>query len=206
MAVRSLLSLQAHLLAKGHEVIFDIVANGSILPKVRNGIVKRFIDSPADVLVFIDSDMIYQPETVEKLINAPFDVSVANYRGKSANVRYMAEAEREDGEVIGTTFAGDTWIKTTRAGTGLMAIKRRTIEHVATQELAYTDQGVNCHAIFDFCLLNGEYHGEDYTFCRRVEEAGGQIFILADAEIGHIGDTVYFGNYHEHLRGRHGTP
>lgn len=201
LAVRSLLSVQEHLLNNAHEVIIDIVANGSILPKVRNGIVKRFIDSPADILVFIDSDMIYQPETVEKLINAPFDVSVANYRAKSENVRYLAEAEREDGEVVGTTFAGDTWIKTTRAGTGLMAIKRRTIEHVTTPELAYTDQGIGYHAIFDFCLLNGEYGGEDYTFCRRVVEAGGQIFILADAEVGHIGDTVYFGNYHKYLTG-----
>lgn len=200
LAVRSLLALQESLLAADYTVIVDIVANGSILPKVRNGIVKRFIDSSADVLVFIDSDMVYQPETVIKLINAPFDVSVANYRGKSTNVRYMAEPIREEGTIIGTNYMGDTWLQTKRAGTGLMAIKRRTIEHVTTPELAYTDQGENYHALFDFCLIDGQYHGEDYTFCRRVDEAGGQIFILADAEVGHIGDTVYLGNYHDHLR------
>lgn len=200
MAVRSLLALQEALLEADYTVIVDIVANGSILTKVRNGIVKRFIDSPADVLVFIDSDMVYQPETVIKLINAPFDVSVANYRGKSTNVRYMAEPIREDGECVGTSYIGDTWLQTKRAGTGLMAIKRRTIEHLVCEELSYIDQGEVYFALFDFCLLDRQYHGEDYTFCRRVDEAGGQIFMLADAEVGHIGDTVYIGNYHDHLR------
>jgi len=202
LAVGSLLSLQAHLMEKGHTVLFDIVANGSILPKVRNGIVKRFIDSNAEVLVFIDSDMVYEPQAIEKLINAPFDVSVINYRVKSTNVKYMAEAVREECEVVGTVYLGDTWIQTTRAGTGIMAIKRRTIEHITTPYLSYIDNGVEYHALFDFCLSDGHYYGEDYTFCRRVEAAGGQIFILADADAGHIGDTVYMGNYHNHLKGQ----
>lgn len=199
-AVRSLLALQETLIKEGHTVLFDIVANGSILPKVRNGIVKRFIDSSSDVLVFIDSDMVYEPETVIKLINAPFDVSVANYRGKSTTIRYMAEPVREEGTCIGTRYLGDTWLQTKRAGTGLMAIKRRTIERLVSEELSYVDQGEVFFALFDFCLIDRQYQGEDYTFCRRVDEAGGQIFMLADAEVGHIGDTVYLGNYHEHLR------
>lgn len=202
LAVRSLLSLQSHLMEKGHTVLFDIVANGSILTKVRNGIVKRFIDSNAEVLVFIDSDMVYEPQALEKLINAPFDVSVISYRAKSTNVRYLAETELEEGEVIGTYYDGETWLQTTRAGTGLMAIKRRTIEALMLPHLEYVDKGETYHAIFDFCLKDGQYMGEDYTFCQRVVSAGGQIFILANAEVGHIGDAVYFGNYHDHLRGQ----
>lgn len=203
LAVRSLLSLQAHLLSLGHTVIFDIVANGSILPKVRNGIVKRFMDSPAETLLFIDSDMVYEAPDVAKIIHAPFDVSVISYRNKQATVKYLAEGVREDGRVVGTTYLDDIFIKTTRAGTGLMAIKRRTIAHLQTfyPDLRYEKNGINYPCLFDFQLKNGQYHGEDYIFCQRVEEAGGQMFILADAYVGHIGDTIYAGNYHEHLKG-----
>src|SRR6185369_7694376 len=129
LVVRSLLSMQSYLISRGHEVVFDIVVGGSILPKVRNGIVKRFIDGGADVLLFIDSDMVFDPESIEKLINAPFDVSVCNYRKKNNEVTWLAEPVKDlDGCCLGKEMDGISWLKTTRAGTGVMAIKRQTID------------------------------------------------------------------------------
>lgn len=198
LTVSCLLASQKHLMELGHTVITDIVANGSILTKVRNGIVKRFIDSSADVLVFIDSDMCWEPETLAKLVDAPFDVSVANYRAKHNEVQWMAESVG-----VGVCHEGDDWHQTRRAGTGMMAIKRETlggmIEHYP--RLSYEDKGTVYPCLFDFELSGGKYHGEDYTFCRRLEEVGGEIYILADAYVGHIGTTVYGGNYSEHIRG-----
>lgn len=203
LTVSCLLASQKHLLSQGHEVVTDIVTGGSILPKVRNGIVKRFIDSNADVLLFIDSDMAWEPETIGKLINAPFDVSVANYRKRSNEVTWLAQPIYEDGQPLGTFHNGDVWLQTHRAGTGMMAIKRWTIANMieSLPGLVYADNG-QTPCLFDFELLNGEYHGEDYTFCRRLESIGGQIFMLTDAYVGHVGNTVYGGNYHEHLQGQ----
>lgn len=201
LAVRSLLSLQSYLISTGHQVTFDIVTGGSILPKVRNGIVKRFIDSPAEVLVFIDSDMVYTPETIETLAYSQFDIAVANYRNRHSEVKWMAEAKRENGEVLGTQVDGNTWISTDRAGTGIMAIKRTTIERMMAcyPRLRYEDNGTDYPCLFDFRLSEGKYHGEDYSFCKLAIDAGCKIYILADCFIGHIGDTVYGGNYHEYL-------
>lgn len=203
LTVSCLLQLQKHLLAQGHEVISDIVAGGSIITKVRNGIVKRFIDSKADVLVFIDADMTFEPQDVVKLIDAPFDVSVLNYRARNNNVTWMAQPIEENGELVGIQNGTDIWLQTKRAGTGIMAIRRQTIEELSLRysDLVYDDNCVKTLALFDFQLQNGQYYGEDYTFCKRLEAIGGQIFILANAYTGHVGDTVYGGNYHEHLQG-----
>lgn len=200
LAVRSLLSLQSYLLSKGHTVTFDIVTGGSILPKVRNGIVKRFIDSNADVLLFLDSDMCFESETIEKLINAPFDVSVANYRYRHNTVKYMAQATTT---ATGALINGDVWYKADLAGTGIMSIKRQAIDGMIAKypELTYKDSNEQIPCLFDFELKDGEYYGEDYTFCNRLTSTGGQIFILADCYIGHIGDAVYGGNYKEFIRG-----
>lgn len=189
--VRSLLSLQSYLTIKGHNIVFDIVADGSILTKVRNGIVKRFIDNGSDVLLFLDSDMCFEPQTIEKLINAPFDISVANYRAKNNVIKYMAES------------SSDEWAKTSRAGTGVMAIKRHTIDVMVNKysKLVYSDNGILTPCLFDFILKDGQYHGEDYTFCERAESASMKIYVLTDCFIGHIGTTVYGGNYKEYLRG-----
>jgi hypothetical protein len=194
--VRSLLSLQSHLTEKGHTVIFDIVTDGSVLPKVRNGIVKRFIDSNANVLLFLDSDMCFEPQAIEKLINAPFDVSVANYRAKNNTVKYVAER-------INGYPAIDGFQQTHRAGTGIMAIKRQTIDGMIAKfpDLVYVDNEVLTPCLFDFKLEEGQYYGEDYTFCERAESAGMEIYILSDCFTGHIGTTVYGGNYKEYLRG-----
>lgn len=198
LTVSCLLASQKRLMEMGHTVITDIVADGSILTKVRNGIVKRFLDSPADVLVSIDSDMCWEPETLQKLVEAPFDISVANYRAKNTRVIWMAQSMG-----VGVCHEGDDWHQTHRAGTGMMVIKRETITGMieALPHLQYEDRGVVYPCLFDFELSNGQYHGEDYTFCRRAESIGKEIYILADAFMGHIGTTVYGGNYSEHIRG-----
>lgn len=192
LTVSSLLSLQKHLLAKGHEVTSDIVANGSILTKVRNGIVKRFIDSGADVLLFIDSDMVFDAIDIEKLINAPFDVSIINYRAKHSAVKWLAV---ENGEIE------DGWQTAIRAGTGIMAIKRQTIEKMIPLYPSYYDQGILTPCLFDFECIDNQYYGEDYTFCKRVIETGGQIKMLVNAYTGHVGTSVYGGNYKDFIRG-----
>jgi len=202
LTVSCLLSLQKHLITSGHEVITDIVANGSILTKVRNGIVKRFIESKANKLLFLDSDMVFEPEQVAKLINAQFDVSIINYRAKHNQVKYFSEPILKDGEPTGVCIDGEAWLETEQGGTGIMCISRKAITEMiaAYPELTYKDNGPT-PALFDFQLKDGQYYGEDYTFCQRFRAIGGQIFMLADAETGHIGTTVYHGNYHDYLRG-----
>jgi hypothetical protein len=196
LAVRSLLSLQSYMLQKGHTVEFDIVANGSILPKVRNGIVERFMLSDCDILLFIDSDMVYNAPDVEKLVTSPFDVSVINYRKKTVNHEWNATPITEGGVPIGTYFNGDNWLQTRRAGTGLMAITKTAMRNVKAQH----------DYPFDFKVVDGDYVGEDYVFCDRLDDLGGQIFILTDAYAAHLGDTVYDGNYNDYLKGLHNAP
>lgn len=201
LTVGCLLASQKHLMDRGHTVTADIVADGSILPKVRNGIVKRFLDSDADVLVFIDSDMAWEAGTLQKLIEAPFDVSVANYRKRSNEVTYLAVPKLEDGQHVGIQHDGGMWLQCERAGTGLMAIRRRTLEEMILRypDLEYEDGGETFPCLFNFELAGGQYHGEDYNFCRKLTAIGGQIFMLANAYVGHVGTTVYGGNYHEYL-------
>ena len=54
---------------------------------------------------------------------------------------------------------------------------------------------------FDFAIQDGRYIGEDYLFCQRFRNMGGEIWCLADATTGHVGETVYKGNYCEFMGG-----
>jgi hypothetical protein len=156
------------------------------------------------VLIFIDSDMIWDAATLAKLIDSPFDVAVANYRKRNNEVTWLASPVMDKGQPRGTMYGGDIWLQTIAAGTGMMAIKRHMLDAMIDRYpgLNYEDNGEVFPCLFDFQLSAGQYCGEDYTFCKRVTDMGGQIFILADAYIGHVGTTVYGGNYHEFLQGK----
>ena len=49
--------------------------------------------------------------------------------------------------------------------------------------------------------IEGELQSEDISFCERWRTlCNGTIWGLADADIGHIGEVTYDGNYLQHLK------
>jgi len=191
--IRSLMITRLILDKLGYTVEVDMHTGCSVLPKARNEIVKRFMDSGFDVLFFIDSDMAWDVLDFVKLIKSENDFSACAYRSKSEDVTYHC---------VTNDTLGD-WIKADAVGTGFMCLKRNVIERMINRypETLYENEGERFHALFDFQLHGGRYWGEDYTFCRRWRDVGGEINVLTDATIKHIGEKAYTGNYAEHKKG-----
>jgi hypothetical protein len=208
LTISSLLSLQAALLERGDTVDFDIEMGGSIITKVRNRIVRRFLESGNDYLVFIDADMVFDCKDILTLIDSDADVCALNYRYRKPELKWANRPMLDDdGEVEAVKVNGKVWINTEAAGTGLMAIHRRALVRMveACSDFVYEDNGQTV-AIFDFELSDGHYYGEDYLFCKRWKAIGGDIWTLADTTTGHVGETAYTGNYHDYLGGvKNGT-
>jgi hypothetical protein len=91
------------------------------------------------------------------------------------------------------------------AGTGFMMIKRSVIEKMcaAHPELQYNND-INVdkeldkftYALFD-TIIDGDarrYLSEDYTFCRRWQKMGGQIWLDPSIVLNHYGSYAYRGN------------
>lgn len=190
--VSSLLKTRVVLDRLGYEVEVDINNGCSVLTKARNDIVKRFIDSGFDVLFFLDSDMVWDVIDMVKLLRSGRDFSACIYRSKSEDINYHCVTDDSSGE----------WIKAERVGTGFMCLSRECLLKMveAYPETKYLD-GQEKHALFDFQIHDGQYWGEDYTFCRRWREIGGEIDVLTDATLYHIGTKTYEGNYSAHMKG-----
>ena len=185
--VSSLLKTRVVLDRLGYEVEVDIHNGCSILTKARNEIVQRFIDSEFDVLLFIDADMVWNPVDAVNLLRAENKFSACIYRSKYDEITYHCKTEETSGD----------WIKADGVGTGFIALRRECILEMMTSypETKYTEGGKDYHALFDFELHDGRYWGEDYTFCRRWRAIGGEIDVMTDATIKHIGSKTYEGNY-----------
>lgn len=174
-----------------------MVWNGSVLTKVRNEIVQRFWDAGEDVLLFLDSDMAWNAIDAVKLILRPEDIACINYRTKTEEDRWVCYLPGAS-----TPQVKDGMIRVMDAGTGFFKMTRECIRQMreAYPDLEYKDRnGAQIFALFDFSLRDGAYWGEDYTFCERWRAIGGEIWMLPNATVDHIGQKTYTGNYHEYL-------
>lgn len=92
------------------------------------------------------------------------------------------------------------------AGTGFMMISRQAILKMlkAYPELKYNndvslggqDLGDNFYALFDTMIdpIDRRYLSEDYTFCRRWQEIGGDIWLDPSISLNHYGHFRFTGN------------
>lgn len=97
-------------------------------------------------------------------------------------------------------------IKLHDAGTGFMMIKRSTIERMiqAYPDLKYVNDvninnpklGDNYYSFFDTMIdpTDRRYLSEDYTFCRRWQDLGGDIYLDPTISLNHYGHFCFSGN------------
>ena len=227
--VRSLLQLQGLCMKRGIAISVDLIGNESLVQRARNVLQARFLKSEATHLLFIDSDIAFQPDSVvDKLLPADRDVITGIYAKKSINwpaierkVRTNAMG-RESIQEAGLDYnlniihrdaaVANGVIEVLDSATGFMMIKRDVIERMWA-EFADTLMCVNdiqghtnvtayC-AIFD-CMIDPEskrYLSEDYAFCRRWQSMGGSIHAHVGVPLAHIGSHPFEGD----IRARFGT-
>ena len=198
--VRSLLSLQQALLERGDEIRFDIECGGSMLPKMRNRMMKRFLASDGDVVLIIDADMVFDANDILAMLDSGAAVCGLSYTTRKPNGEFVTSFL--DGEMDAFRHNGRIFVKVDKTGTGILMLRRSVIEKMAQAyaDAVYDDDGPVI-ALFDFCLEDGHYYGEDYLFCKRWRELGGEVYVMADATVGHVGTYVYTGNLCQHLGG-----
>ncbi len=205
----------------------------SLITRGRNQIVMKFLaDESFTHLFFIDSDIIFTPQAVCRLLLADRDVSAGVYAIKRLNwpkEGLSENASLDDLQLKYNDYAfnvtsprpfrelvdADGFIEVAEAPTGFMCIKRRVFTELMTHypHLRYTPDGKDIHPLahlhwrFFDCMTDpdsGRYLSEDYAFCRLWRDIGGTVFVDTNCELGHLGQLVYKGNLGETMR-RQGT-
>lgn len=161
---------------------------------------RKALDAHADVIVFIDHDMQWQPQDLLTLIESEGDCVAGTYRFKREQEEYMGAPlpdvygrpqVRSDGAVLAHCVPAG-FIKFTRAGISRFMFKY--------PELQYIDEGTLTVDLFNHGAHGGVWYGEDYALSRRWNDMGGQIWILPKLKLTHWDKEIaYPGNYHEYL-------
>jgi glycosyltransferase involved in cell wall biosynthesis len=177
----------------------------------RANMMRAALDWQADVIVFIDYDMSWDPADLVKLIETEGDVVAGTYRAKIDDVQYMGTLET-NADHTPVVRASDGAISAKLVPAGFLKITCGAVDLFMRHypELVY---GPHYHPSVD--LFNHGVHeriwwGEDYSFARRWKEKCGPIWIVPNINLDHNGVTrnrdgeiagskVYKGNFHEFL-------
>lgn len=166
----------------------------------RSIMLRQALDAKADVIVFIDHDLSWQPDALLKLIETPGDVVAATYRFKRDDEEYMGRLipgingcpiVREDGCIKSFCIPAG-FMKITRAGVN------KFIE--AYPELLYGEK-CNPHIdLFQHGAHKGTWIGEDYMFSQRWIDKCGDIWLIPNIDVDHhTTEKCYPGNFHKFL-------
>lgn len=166
----------------------------------RSMMLRKALDAKADVIVFIDHDVSWQPEDLLTLINTDGDVVCGTYRFKKEPEEYMGQLlTNNDGTPM---VRKDGAIATFCAPAGFLKITPNAVNRFVEKfpELCYGDRHSPHVDLFNHGAHNFTWFGEDYSFCRRWLETGGSIWTVPNMNINHhTPDAVYPGNLHEFL-------
>jgi hypothetical protein len=220
----SIFALQRALRAKSNIDFKVHLRDGdALITRARANLVTLFLDDPtATHLLFVDADIGFTPGQVFRLIESGADVVAGVYPIKRVNwakarraletnranlqaaaLDYVLEVDNPDQVVVVNGFT-----RVRYAGTGFLMIRRHVLEtmcaHPGYAALQFFREhshdalagSPNRFALFESMidLATGTYLSEDFAFCKRWTDIGGEIWADLDSRLDHVGPAVFHGD------------
>jgi hypothetical protein len=195
----------------------------ALITRARANLVTLFLDDPtATHLLFIDADIGFTPDQVFRLIESGADVVAGCYPIKRVNwekakramaagrpnlaagsLDYVLELDNPDEVKVVNGFT-----RVRYAGTGFLMIRRHVLEkmcaHPGYASLQFLREhsrdalagSPNRFALFE-CMIDpatSTYLSEDFAFCKRWTDIGGEIWADLDSRLDHVGPSVFHGD------------
>jgi hypothetical protein len=183
----------------GINLCVDTLVNESLISRGRNSLVAKMMESSLKPthLIFIDVDISFDETSIIKLLLADKDVVGGLYPKKTLPISYVVNG-------IENAKREKNLLQVKHIGTGFMCIKRQVIEKMFKKykKLKYkTNIGLGeqydpyTYALFDTCVdkETNDYLSEDYTFCKRWIEMGGEIWAETSIVLHHSGHYTFKG-------------
>jgi hypothetical protein len=197
--MKACLDLQGLCIQYGIEIRFSFLFNESLITRARNYLVDEFLRSGATHLLFIDSDILFDPQDVLALVALDKDVIGAPYPKKSINWKNISQAllknpaiasgelENLVGDYVFNPVPGTKQfsirepLEVMEIGTGYMMVKREVFEKF---KAAYPKQNYKpdhigqanfdgsryIHAYFDTVIDNGYTYDDLYQLVKEASQ------------------------------------
>ena len=216
----SIMALQRECLIRGIPFQLMLLGGDALITRARNTIATSFMENAdATHLMFIDADIGFDHKEVFRLLDFNVDFCGGMYPVKNIEWSHAKECVEQGRNlqsgvlnyVVGfedrTKIEGiGPFAKAKYIGNGFMLLTRKVFETLEekypqtkfTRINASPDPQRNSPHRFAFfdCIIDehGFYLPEDYTFCKRWTEAGGDIWVDLESKLTHLGLYNFVGD------------
>ena len=200
----SMFRLSQTLMQHGINFRITTLRNESLITRARNIMTAMFLESQCTHLFFVDSDIEFQPQDVLRALAYDKDIMAAAYPKKALPIQYAINFKFTDQERRKIRVENGA-VEVLDASTGFFMVKRRVVEKMMQSypELHYrNDSNIDpkfnqyCYSFFDTIHDpdDNRYLSEDYTFCRRWQKLGGEIWLDPNTKLNHVGSYTFEGD------------
>ena len=189
--VSSLFESQARIDAR---LDLEIFAGNCHVDDSRNRLVRDFLETDCEQLIFLDADVFWRDADMRRLIEHKADIVAGIYPLKSADEDYPV-----------APLPGDRWanaeglVEVAGVPTGFLKIRRAVLERLyePAQKHRSKEDGhgrLLIPVLFERSLNGLSRRGGDYEFCRKAREVGFKIYVDPMMQLGHQGVKMFTGS------------
>ena len=168
-------------------------AKGNVLTLQRNNLVQRM---RGDWILFIDDDMVWQPDAVRRLVATKDALEAQGYTPDVLGALCFRRAAPHQPTLYlkhknGSYNFMETWeddvVEVDATGMAFALITKAAFERIAGTEMPPFEDRRAFNRTPDFFRWLGSL-GEDLRFCEDVKTAGGSIYVDTRIKIGHMAE------------------
>jgi hypothetical protein len=181
-----------------------------LIHQARNYLTSVFLTTEYQYMLFVDSDVEFEPEAVIRMMVAKKNIVCTPYRVKSVDTSKHIYGAIEFKDPKNILILAEGFVEIEAGPTGLMLIDRKVFERIIKNhpELKITNKATPkaekshefYYNFFDFGFKDGYAMGEDVSFCRLARDNDFRIFANIESSTTHHGSFAWKGTFGESLK------
>jgi hypothetical protein len=168
----------------------------ALVQRARNDLIALAIEGEYDALIFIDSDMEWNPLWVMELLARPEDVVGGTARKKTDDAEIYVLKTSD------LTVHPNGLIKCEGLGTGFVKLSRKALQALWDNSPEYRNEGKVRRMICNVEVVDGQLYSEDVSMFRKLNSLGFDCWLNPKMTCAHIGTKKFVGDLQRYLISR----
>lgn len=166
----------------------------ALIQRARNDLFALAVEGNYDDMIFIDSDMEWNPLWILDLLNRPEDVVGGTARKKTDDAEvYVVKAND-------FTVHENGMIKCQGLGTGFVKLSRRAFMALWDASPEYRNENKIRRMVCDVQVIDGELYSEDTVVFKKLGDLGFDCWLNPTMTCTHIGTKKFVGNFEAYMK------
>lgn len=189
-----------------------VIVSGPRIATARNDLCREFLKTDNQWFLMLDSDMIFEPDLLDKLLLSANDrirpvVGGLCFGGGRVGVPFptlytLTDPKKNGGKVtkVISNYPKDALCRVDATGAACLLIHRDVLLNMEKEFSSMPDGYANPHPWFAETVHMGQEYGEDWTFCMRLRKMKIPIYVNTGIKLGHVKTQIYDEEFYENWR------